>query len=94
MRLWAVGISGNNKAYFGTGSDDYAIWMERFNDLYEYDPATNTCKRVEDIPGLGRTQAFGFSIGDKVFVGGGSGYSSDSGIMTAYSDFFEYQARD
>jgi N-acetylneuraminic acid mutarotase len=63
MRLWAVSVSGNSKAYFGTGSDNTAIWMKRFSDLYEYDPVTNTCKRVEDMPGLGRTQAFGFSIG-------------------------------
>ena len=39
--------------------------------LYEYRKSTNQVTRLSDIPGEGRARAFGFVIGDKIYIGGG-----------------------
>jgi len=88
MRVYAVGISGATKGYISTGSTD-EYWGTMFNDLYEYDPVTNKCTRLADLPGPSRQHAFGFSINDKIYIGGGRG-PSDLGLYPGQSDFYEY----
>jgi N-acetylneuraminic acid mutarotase len=88
MRVYAVGISGTTKGYISTGSTN-DNWGTAFNDLYEYDPVANKCTRLPDLPGPARQHAIGFSINDKVYVGGGSGLNEFGGY-TAQGDFYEY----
>jgi N-acetylneuraminic acid mutarotase len=89
MRVGAVAISGDTKAYFGTGSNDTYSWgSTTYSDLYEYDAVDNSTRRLTDMPGKGRSGAIGFSINGKIYVGSGRNYSSGTG--TASNDFYEY----
>jgi hypothetical protein len=68
----AVGFSIGNKGYIGTGFDV----MSRTNDFWEYDPGApgslGTWIQKANFGGTARTNAVGFSIGNKGYVGTGS----------------------
>jgi len=88
MRLFAVGISGSTKGYISTGSTDSA-YGTLYNDLYEYDPAVNRCKKLSSMPGPARKNAFGFLINSKVYLGGGQGWNEWGGY-NVLADFYEF----
>lgn len=79
----AVTFVINGKGYVVTGTDDGDY--EKYRKLYEYDPETDTWTRKKDFPGKKRSDAFGFALNNKGYVGCGS-YS----YYTTYSDFWEY----
>jgi N-acetylneuraminic acid mutarotase len=82
-RYEGIGLSANGRIYMGTG---YYSWsMNSYADLYEYNKSTGQTTRLSDIPGVGRSKAFGFVIGDKIYVGGGE----HPGSVLANS-FYEY----
>ncbi|HTB32477.1 MAG TPA: kelch repeat-containing protein [Bacteroidia bacterium] len=57
----AVGFCVNGIIYVGTGDDnDMANYAS--SDFWQYTPATNSWKRVSDIPGLPLRNASGFAI--------------------------------
>lgn len=87
-RFGAIGISTPDKGYFGTGRQ-LSSYFAYASDMYEYDPASNTCKRLIDLPGEGRADAFGFGIGNKIYIGGGVSYLP-WGSSEFLSDLFEY----
>ena len=75
----AKGISLNGKGYICTG------WNGVFrNNLWEYDPSLDVWTEKEDFAGVARTEAVGFGIGEKIYIGTGF---TGSQIM---SDFWEY----
>jgi len=74
----AVSFSINGKGYVGTG----CCYRK---DFYEYDPVSDTWTQKADLPGVGRTSAVGFAIGDKGYIG--PGQDSDS---TNTHEFWEY----
>lgn len=50
----------------------------------------NTWKETEVFPGIGRDNAFSFAIGDKLYIGMGSGFINNA--QQDIKDFYEYNA--
>ncbi|QEC66909.1 T9SS type A sorting domain-containing protein [Panacibacter ginsenosidivorans] len=91
----AIAFSIAGKGYMGTGIEqfyDYGVLKSNFyNDLWEYNPETDSWARKADIPvDRGRSDAVGFAIGSSGYLG--TGYWTDTwGEMeTHYKDFWEY----
>lgn len=57
----------DSKGYFGTGYDR----VNRLNDFWEYDPATNTWTQKADFPGTARYGAVAFGVSGKAYIGCG-----------------------
>jgi len=76
VRAFAIGTKG----YVGTGYDGTTY----YNDLWEYDPATNVWTKKDDLLGAERKDAVGFTIGSKGYVGTGF-----DGTLY-YADFYEF----
>ena len=89
-RIEAIGFSIGNKGYIGTGeSIDDNDYFTVYKDFWEWDQATNVWIKRTDFPGIARSEAVGFSIGNKGYIGTGmSGFDIDK-------DFWEWdQATD
>lgn len=86
-RYTAVSFSIGNKGYLGTGNYRIspAYDAEYQNDFWEYDPGTDIWTRKADVPQQGRTNACGFSIGNKGYIGTGFYYYD-----TRLNDLWEY----
>ncbi|WP_431216377.1 Kelch repeat-containing protein [Puia sp. P3] len=69
-RWEAVSFSIGNKGYVGGGTRSIvpSSTSTNFIDFWEYDPATNAWTQKADLPGA-RSQATGFSIGSKGYMG-------------------------
>lgn len=81
-RTNAVGFSINGKGYIGTGQTASNF----LNDLWEFTPAgtgLGTWVQKANFIGQSRTEASGFTINNKAYIGLGLG--SD-----AYNDFYEF----
>jgi len=84
----------NNKGYISTGGNDFG----NLYDLWEYDPSTSNWIQKADLPNgqaqheNQRTEAFAFSIGNKGYLGGGTGwvFGANSTLSTAFFDLWEY----
>mgnify|MGYP003461308901 FL=1 len=91
-RHGAVGFSLNGKGYMGTGF----TYNQGTNDIYhkdfwEYSPTTNTWAQKADFGGDARTEAVGFSIGNKGYLGTGEYLGAElNGVPVVYNDFWEY----
>ncbi len=55
-----------------------------YNDMWQYDPSTNTWTQKANFPGAGRHNAIGFGLGNYGYVGTGFDGSN------YYSDFYQY----
>lgn len=91
VRMSATGFSIGTKGYVGTGSytpgDVNWVW---YNDLWEYDPATNDWTQKASFNALGRNGAVSFVIGGKAYLGTGQ-YRQDRYHSSIYlADFWEY----
>jgi len=82
-RIKAVGFSIGAKGYIGTGSLSLGNNSES-SDFWEWDQVTNVWTKKADFGGIARTGAVGFSIGNKGYIGTGSGQG------TTYNDFWEW----
>lgn len=82
-RYGAIGFAIGTKGYVGTGVDGSGPAVF-YKDFYEWDQTGNTWTQKTDFPGIGRSYAIGFSIGNKGYVGGGENFS------TVLQDFWEY----
>jgi N-acetylneuraminic acid mutarotase len=72
-RGFAVSFVIDGKGYMGTGrlyntSTNESTW---YKDLWQYDPATDTWTRKADFEGLARTEAVGFALNGKGYIGTG-----------------------
>ncbi|HEU5289448.1 MAG TPA: hypothetical protein VFU05_02320 [Cyclobacteriaceae bacterium] len=89
-RNGAVSFVIGNKGYIGTGyyvSKTNGLGSgNNLQDFWEYDPTTDTWVRKSDLPGESRSDATGFSIGNKGYIGTGFGISGYSGL----NDWWEY----
>ncbi|HKR04007.1 MAG TPA: T9SS type A sorting domain-containing protein [Bacteroidia bacterium] len=83
LRRHAAGFSICNKGYIGLG-DSTLSGSKLKNDLWEYDPSTNTWTQKANFGGTARYWAVGFNIGNKGYIGTGST------VGTVYNDFWEY----
>ncbi len=85
-RVAAVGFSIGNKGYVGTGyRGTGSLPSDYFRDFWEYDPTANEWIAKDSLPGSGRQYAFGFSVGDKGYLGAGQ-----TSLSGALADFYEY----
>lgn len=85
-RYDAVGFSIGSKAYIGTGVGLSGGQKKLLDDFWEYDVNSKKWSQIEKFMGGSRTQAVGFSIGNRGFVG--TGIDDRSFFI---SDFYEYE---
>lgn len=71
----------NGKGYMTTGYDGQYY----YNDLWEYDPATNNWSQKANFPGVARSSAVGFATDSKGYVG--TGYDGSNKL----NDFWAYE---
>lgn len=88
----AVSFSIGGKGYIGTGQTfvitPNSSFTTTYDDLYEYDPATDVWTQKASLPGPSRAYAVATVIGYNAYVGlGGNDDQSAS-----YTDFYEYDA--
>ncbi|HEY4798138.1 MAG TPA: kelch repeat-containing protein, partial [Bacteroidia bacterium] len=81
----AMGFSIGNKGYI-CGGVNQSNQIIALNDLWEYDPITNSWSQKANLPGLKRQYGIGFSIANKGYIGLGA----DSLATKCYQDFWEW----
>ncbi|MBI3501305.1 MAG: gliding motility-associated C-terminal domain-containing protein [Bacteroidetes bacterium] len=81
-RYSGVGFTVGNYGYVCTGFDFGNVY---YNDLWQYDQATDSWSQKASLPGLARYSAVVFSIGNYGYVG--TGWSS---LNFALNDFWQY----
>ncbi|MBK8414048.1 MAG: hypothetical protein IPL22_05740 [Bacteroidetes bacterium] len=79
-RQAAVAFSIDGRGYVTTGSGTSLL-----NDMWEYNPSTNTWLGKTPLPGIGRMYATGFAIGGKGYVGTGT-----AGLSGLLNEFWQY----
>lgn len=82
-----IGFSIGNKAYVGLGTDYY----NPLNDFYEFDPAANKWRKLNDFPAASRLNAVSFSLNGKGYVG--LGYMYQNMEYIGFKDFWEYDPK-
>jgi len=85
----AVSLSCGNKGYVFTGISSDKIK----NDVWEYNSETNIWIVRDSLPSNKRRGAFGFSISNKCFIGGGFNpleIKPDSVIRNPFNDFWSF----
>ena len=85
-RSRAVSFSVGNRGYIGCG-EDTADQVR--NDLWEYDPGTDSWMQRASLPGAARRDAVGLAIGNKGYVGTGIN-AAESAFGTNLNDWWEY----
>lgn len=87
-RTEAVGFSIGTKGYIGTGNFFTNNETKCLNDFWEYDPAADAWTEKASLPvSSARSEAVGFSIGNKGYIGTGLIFGSGWG---ANRDFWEW----
>jgi hypothetical protein len=84
-RTTAVGFSINDKGYICTGINATSSGNIFLNDLWEYNPESDTWIQKTALPSDGRYASFGFSFNKKGYVLGGE---TNTGVVT--NQFWEY----
>ena len=86
-RKLATGFAINDKIYYGTGSNVIEYYNSKicYNDLWEYNPATDKWKKESDLPGIPRTGAYGYGINAKGYIVGGCQFN-----YNGLRDIYEY----
>lgn len=91
-RNGAVGFAVGSNGYVTTGYTVYkddgtssTIGGEYLKDTWEYNPATNSWRKMDDYPAEGRVNAVAFTIGNYGYVG--TGYIKDE---KSTKDFYRF----
>jgi hypothetical protein len=84
-RVFGLGLSIGGKGYVGLGTTTVTSKLGFNQDFYEYDPVNDHWTKIADFPGIGRGFAFGFTMNNKLIVGGGYDASNHD-----LSDLWEY----
>ncbi len=66
----STSFSIGNKGYIGLGHIN-SVSNELFEDFWQYNPASNVWTQIADFGGGERYHAYGFTVGNKAFVGTG-----------------------
>jgi N-acetylneuraminic acid mutarotase len=82
----AVGFEVAGKGYIGLGYGTDGETTGALKDFYQYDPASNTWKKVADFPGEARHSAIAFTLGNAAYVGLGRIDATDE----TFSDIYKY----
>lgn len=85
-----TGFALGGDLYFGTGNNVDVNNFQTFKDFWRYDIAENKWTAIADFPGVSRTNAISFIVGDKAYVGLGF-----NGIAAPpiYKDMWSYDAK-
>lgn len=83
-RTQAVSFVIDDIAYVGTGYNVVNNTGIYYNDMYKYDPTTNTWTQLNDFGGTPRKGAVGFAMGGQGYIGTG-----DDGVVR--DDFWQYE---
>ncbi|MBN7813511.1 hypothetical protein J0A68_21320 [Algoriphagus sp. H41] len=76
----AISFSIGEYGYVGLGKDCLGMGIcehHYFNDLWRYDPSTNSWMEMAEFPGSPRAYSTSFVIGDKAYITGGSSYGDN-----------------
>lgn len=79
-RFWSTGFSVNGKGYLGLGSNVTNNVTVQLNDIWEYDPASDTWTQKGNFPSAGRDMVSNFVIGSKAYIALGrtsAGYTNE-----------------
>lgn len=71
-RFWSAAFTINNKIYTGTGVTDFS--GDATQDMWEYDPTSDTWAQVADYPAGVREGADGFGDGNRGFLAFGTSF--------------------
>jgi N-acetylneuraminic acid mutarotase len=85
-RSRGIAFSIGNRGYYGMGEDTADIVR---NDLWEYDPGTDSWMQRATLPAAGRRDAVGIAIGNKGYVGTGID-AAESMFGNNLNDWWEY----
>lgn len=93
IRSFPVAFSINGKGYVALGGIGNEVPANTFyhNDLWEYDPSTETWTQLADFPGQGRWRPFAFVIDGQAYIGGGNRESTNS---SDFSDCYRFNPAD
>jgi hypothetical protein len=86
-KTFAASFSHSGKGYLVCGD---LAFGQASDEVWEYDPATDAWTQKGNFPGGKRVGMFTFTIGNRVFVGGGTDVFSNTGYGTVFKDFYEY----
>jgi N-acetylneuraminic acid mutarotase len=81
-----ISFSLNNKLYVGLGEGGNWMGMNLYNDLWEFNPATNSWLQKNNFPGRLRSDAATFIINGIMYMIGGRYLSHDGFITDEESD--------
>lgn len=68
-RRWCSGFVIDSTVYFGTG---FSFSQDIKKDFWKFDPVLNAWSQMADFGGGFRSNAFGFNLGSKGYIGGGT----------------------
>jgi N-acetylneuraminic acid mutarotase len=95
-RQGAAGFVINNKGYVCSGhsfiSDGNTVTHTWYNDLWKYNPSTDTWTQKADLPSYARELPVAFSAMNMGIIATGEGPSLLSGHNTILNDCWEYDA--
>ncbi|MCX6275179.1 MAG: T9SS type A sorting domain-containing protein [Bacteroidetes bacterium] len=80
-RVWAVGLTIDNKCYLACGCDGISVF---YHDFWEYDPLTNVWTAKASFPGTDLYDAAAFSICGKGFMGTGETNAGNTNAFWQY----------
>jgi len=102
FRPGITGFAMGGDLYFGTGNNTDTNNFQTFKDFWKYDIGENKWTGIKDFPGVSRTNAVSFVVGNKAYVGIGFngigappiykdmwGYDANTGDWTQIADFPE-----
>lgn len=87
-RRSAVSFVADGKGYVALGFAPSPV-SALMNDVYQYDPVTDTWTQMNDFGGDARSGAFAITIDNHVIVGAGNGKNA-AGVSTAKEDIWKY----
>ena len=80
----------NDQVYVGMGASSVGNGTSVFyNDLYRYDPPTDTWTQMTNLPASARASSYQFSTCDLAYLIGGIGFDQ-FGNQTMYNDVWSY----
>jgi N-acetylneuraminic acid mutarotase len=82
-----VAFAINNLGYVGLGRELYS--ETAYNDLWIYDPASDSWTKSIPMPGIGRFNSISFTLGSKAYLGFGYTYPVP-GLSLMMNDFYMY----
>lgn len=93
-RYWGAATGNSTKGYAGTGILSFEQFTSQQQDVYEYDPATDTWTALPNYPGGVREGMVAFTIGERIFFGLGTPFIAASTLLYEYvSALGEWQPR-